>query len=158
MTSVSTVPDVVAWDNPPHLSPRGTVVLLPGRGEDPLLYERFGARLAADAYRVRAVADPTRWEEDSARQLKRLRADEELPRPFVLAGSDAGALFAVGLAARGQVDVDALLLACTEIPVALAGLTFGVPILDATDMLARECVAWWQRALAHSLSITPAHE
>jgi aspartate racemase len=54
--------------------------------------------------------------------------------------------------------VDALLLACTEIPVALAGQSFGVPVLDATDMLARECVAWWQRALAHSPSITPAHE
>jgi aspartate racemase len=59
------------------------------------------------------------------------------------------------LADRG---VDALLLACTEIPVALAGLTFGAPVLDATDMLARECVAWWQRALVHSPSITHAHE
>ncbi|CAB3810792.1 aspartate/glutamate racemase family protein [Paraburkholderia fynbosensis] len=55
-------------------------------------------------------------------------------------------------------QVDALLLACTEIPVALAGLTFGAPVLDATDMLARECVAWWQRALAYSPSITHTHE
>ena len=111
MTSVSTAPDVIAWDNPPHLGPRGTVVLLPGRGEDPQLYERFGARIGADAYRVRVVADPTRWEEDAAEQVKRLRADEELPGPFILAGSDAGALFAVALAAGGEVEVDALLLA-----------------------------------------------
>lgn len=55
-------------------------------------------------------------------------------------------------------QVDALLLACTEIPVALAGLTFGAAVFDATDMLARECVAWWQRALDHSPSITHAHE
>jgi aspartate racemase len=54
--------------------------------------------------------------------------------------------------------VDALLLACTEIPVALAGLSFGAPVFDATDMLARECVAWWQRALGPSPSITHPHE
>lgn len=111
MTSVSTVPDVVAWDNPPQLAPRGTVVLLPGRGEDPRLYERLGARLGADAYQVRAVADPTRWAAVAIEQVKALLADEELPRPLVLAGSDAGALFAVGLVATGEVDVDALLLA-----------------------------------------------
>ncbi|MFC4034831.1 alpha/beta hydrolase [Streptomyces polygonati] len=111
MTSVSTLPDVVIWDNPPHLDPRGTVVLLPGRGEDPRLYERFGSRIGADAYRVRVVADPTRWESDVVEQVKRLRADAGLPRPFVLAGSDAGALFAVGLAAGGELEIDALLLA-----------------------------------------------
>ncbi|WNI14835.1 alpha/beta hydrolase [Actinacidiphila sp. ITFR-21] len=111
MTSVSTVPDVIAWDNPPHLGPRGTVVVVPGRGEDPRLYERFGSRIGADAYRVRAVADPTRWEDDVTGLIRRLRADGELPRPFVLAGSDAGALFAAGLAASGEVAVDALLLA-----------------------------------------------
>jgi aspartate racemase len=55
-------------------------------------------------------------------------------------------------------QVDALLLACTEIPVALAGLSFGAPVFDATDMLARECVAWWQRALGPSPSITDIHE
>lgn len=110
-TSVSAVPDVVAWEHPSGLAPRGTVVLLPGRGEDPRLYERFGARLAADAYRVRAVAEPTRWPEAATGQVGALLADERLPRPLVLAGSDAGALFAVGLVAAGEVDVDALVLA-----------------------------------------------
>ncbi|WP_236062202.1 lysophospholipase [Actinacidiphila acididurans] len=111
MTSVSTVPDTVPWDNPPHLTPRGTVVLLPGRGEDPRLYERFGSRIGADAYRVRVVADPSRWPEEAAAQVALLAADPELPRPFVLAGSDGGALFAAGLAAAGEVAPDALLLA-----------------------------------------------
>jgi hypothetical protein len=49
-------------------------------------------------------------------QVQRLCADEEFLRPFVLAGSDAGALFAVGLAARGEVEVDALLLAGLPTP------------------------------------------
>jgi hypothetical protein len=116
MTSVRTVHDVAVWDHPPHLGPCGTVVLVPGRGEDPRLYERFGARISADAYRVRVVGNPTRWEEDVAAQVKRLRADEDLPRPFVLAGSDAGALFALGLVAGGVVDVDARLLAGLPAP------------------------------------------
>ena len=38
----------VAWDEPDGLMPRGTVVVVPGRGEVPAVYERFGRRLAAD--------------------------------------------------------------------------------------------------------------
>lgn len=111
MTSVSTVPDTTSWEIPPALNPRGTVLLLPGRGEDPRLYERFGRRIAADAYRVRAVADPSRWPREAARQVEEALAEEESARPVVLAGSDAGALFAVGLVATGEVAADALLLA-----------------------------------------------
>ncbi|MEW1860271.1 lysophospholipase [Streptomyces sp. NPDC088194] len=111
MSSVSTVPDPTSWEIPPSLNPRGTVLLLPGRGEDPRLYERFGARIAADAYRVRAVADPSRWPREAARQVKEALAEGEPAKPLVLAGSDAGALFAVGLVAAGEVEVDALVLA-----------------------------------------------
>jgi len=49
---------VTGWNEPDGLIPRGTVVVIPGRGETPGVYERFGRRLAGDAYRVRAVADP----------------------------------------------------------------------------------------------------
>jgi len=38
---------------------------------------------------------------------------------------------------------DALLLACTEIPVALAGVALDAPVVDPTDALARACVGWW---------------
>lgn len=48
---------VAAWNEPDGLISRGTVVVIPGRGELPTVYERFGRRLASDAYRVRAVAD-----------------------------------------------------------------------------------------------------
>jgi aspartate racemase len=40
----------------------------------------------------------------------------------------------------------ALLLGCTEIPIALADVEPAVPKLDSTDILARACVAWWQQA------------
>ncbi|MZG13854.1 alpha/beta hydrolase, partial [Streptomyces sp. SID5914] len=40
---------------PQGLRTRGTVVVVPGRGESHATYNRFGRRLAADAYRVRVV-------------------------------------------------------------------------------------------------------
>lgn len=43
---------------PEGLLTRGTVVVVPGRGETPATYTRFGRRLAADAYRVRVVTAP----------------------------------------------------------------------------------------------------
>lgn len=36
----------VAWNEPDGLMRRGTVVVVPGRGEVPAVYERFGRRLA----------------------------------------------------------------------------------------------------------------
>jgi aspartate racemase len=43
--------------------------------------------------------------------------------------------------------VAAIILACTEIPVALkAGPRPAVPIFDTTDALAKSAVAWWQGA------------
>jgi pimeloyl-ACP methyl ester carboxylesterase len=111
MTTVSALPDVSSWDNPPHLDARGTIVLLPGRGEDPRLYERLGARLSADAYQVRAVADPTRHPELTVRQIEQIVAADDLSHPLVLAGSDSGALFAAGLVATGRVRPEGLLLA-----------------------------------------------
>jgi alpha-beta hydrolase superfamily lysophospholipase len=98
------------WNNPPALAPRGTVIIVPGRGEHGGLYERFGTRLAFDAYRVRAVSDPTR-DDRAPDQIADLAGDVDLPGPKVLVGSDTGALFAVAAVATGQVKVDALILA-----------------------------------------------
>jgi aspartate racemase len=48
------------------------------------------------------------------------------------------------LVAQGAV---AIILACTEIPVALpADAGAAVPMIDTTDALARSAVAWWQNA------------
>ena len=62
---------VIGWNEPDGLIPRGTVIVIPGRGELPALYERFGRRLAADAYRILAGLPATpqagpaaSWEEE----------------------------------------------------------------------------------------------
>jgi pimeloyl-ACP methyl ester carboxylesterase len=103
---------VLTWNEPDGLIPRGTVVVIPGRGELPAVYQRLGQRLAGDAYRVRAVTDPAVDAELARAQISGLLADSSLPAPRVLAGSDTGALFAVMLARSGLgAAVDALLLA-----------------------------------------------
>jgi alpha-beta hydrolase superfamily lysophospholipase len=48
-----------AWSEPAGLDPRGTLLVIPGRGEQPAVYERLARRLSADAYRVRVLHDPT---------------------------------------------------------------------------------------------------
>ncbi|MEV6166958.1 lysophospholipase [Streptomyces sp. NPDC051954] len=99
-----------SWDEPEGLAARGTLVVLAGRGEHGDVYERFGRRLAFDAYRVRALGDPTA--DPSVLDLAaKVLADESLPGPKVLVGSDTGALFAAQLAAERTVGVDALILA-----------------------------------------------
>ncbi|WP_043666511.1 alpha/beta hydrolase [Streptomyces xylophagus] len=99
-----------SWDEPEGLAARGTLIVLAGRGEHGGVYERFGRRLAFDAYRVRALGDPTA---DPAvlEQAAKLLADESLPGPKVLVGSDTGARYALQLAAEQTAGVDALILA-----------------------------------------------
>jgi alpha-beta hydrolase superfamily lysophospholipase len=99
----------VSWLEPQGIGVRGTVVVIPGRGEQPGHYERLGRRIAADGYRVHAVTDPTA---DAALSTSQIARQLTGPGPRVLAGSDTGALFAAGLAATGQVaGLDALVLA-----------------------------------------------
>jgi alpha-beta hydrolase superfamily lysophospholipase len=112
MTAVGTAPVVGSWNEPDGIAPRGTVVVVPGRGEHAGVYERFGRRIAADGYRVRAVADPTVDEAGVRAQVRELLAtDPDVgPRPLVLVGSDTGALFVAALATEGS-GVDGLVLA-----------------------------------------------
>jgi len=106
----STTPSVSAWDEPAGIAPRGTVLLLPGRGEQPGLYRRFGARIAADGYRVRVLADPTADPQEAAAQLKAALTAADAVAPRVLAGIDTGALAALRSASDGEVPIDALIL------------------------------------------------
>lgn len=108
MTLSSEHTPVVSWTEPEGLNPRGTIVVIPGRGETPGVYERFGKRLSVDAYRVHAVANPVADPSATEEQVKSLL---DGPKPFVLAGSDTGALFAASLVAGGRVPADALILA-----------------------------------------------
>jgi alpha-beta hydrolase superfamily lysophospholipase len=86
-----TLAGTVGWAPPAGVTVRGTVVLLPGRGEHPALYARLGTRLAFDGYRVTTdAADTTAG-----------------PGPVVLLGHDTGAVRAVDLA--GTLPVDAVI-------------------------------------------------
>ncbi|MEV1021387.1 alpha/beta hydrolase [Streptomyces sp. NPDC050264] len=95
---------------PAGLRTRGTVVVVPGRGETRATYDRLGKRLAADAYRVRVVdaAGPDTGQlavylaefggrlaaavEDAATEnAGNAGADDGTVRPLVLVGADTGA-------------------------------------------------------------------
>jgi pimeloyl-ACP methyl ester carboxylesterase len=120
MTLVDQQVPVVTWTEPEGIAVRGVLVLIPGRGEQPAHYERFGRRVAADGYRVHAVTDPML---DAALTVSQVTGWFTCPGtsgPRVLAGSDTGALFAAGLAATGRVpELAALVLA--GLPTAEAG-------------------------------------
>ncbi len=103
---------VLTWTEPENIALRATVILLPGRGEASQVYERLGRRLAADAYRVHAVTAPSESPHRVRGQVEDLLGTADPGVPRVLIGSDAGAAFAVHLAASGQVpSVSALVLA-----------------------------------------------
>ncbi len=103
------MPSSFSWDEPKGLAARGTLIVLAGRGEHGGVYERFGRRLAFDAYRVRSLGDPSTDPSVLDRAAK-LLADESLPGPKVLVGSDTGARHAARLAAEQIPGLDALIL------------------------------------------------
>ncbi|MEU2728790.1 alpha/beta hydrolase [Streptomyces griseoviridis] len=96
----------------PHgLRVRGTVVVVPGRGETRATYTRFGRRLAADAYRVRVVDAPDPRPDGLDGALDRFAAgladavadaagDDGVVAPVVLVGADTGALAIAALLGR----------------------------------------------------------
>ena len=107
-------PVVGAWDEPAGGTPRGTLVVLPGRGETAASYERFGRRLSADAYKVRLVPVDLDDLDGATDTAGKLLADESLPSPKVLVGSDSGATLAALLAV--ELPVDAVVLAGIALP------------------------------------------
>lgn len=88
------------WDGPVGVNVRGTVVVITGRGESSAVYQRFGARLAADAYQVVAIESDGRTTSDIEAQIRALQEDAWTTTPIVLAGSDSGASLALSLAAE----------------------------------------------------------
>lgn len=103
--------DVLTWDEPDGIAARGTLIVLGGRGEPAQLYRRFGARLAADAYKVRAIGDVTSDLPRARQLITALLTDDDLPAPKVLVGSDGGALLALRLGVHTELGVDGIVLA-----------------------------------------------
>jgi pimeloyl-ACP methyl ester carboxylesterase len=150
MTQPDQQPTVVSWTEPEGLNPRATVVVIPGRGERPEVYERFGRRLAFDAYRVHAVASPV---EDPAITEEQIASLLGGPGPLVLAGSDTGALFAAGLVASGRIAADALVLAGLPTAADTSGEETGAP---APDSGAGESTGSWEAEL-EARTACPTH-
>lgn len=84
------------WHEPTGLNPRGTLVVVPGRGESAEVYHRFATRLAADAYRVTVVEAADAGE--LVTRVRELAQDPWVVAPLVLVGSDLGALRALAAA------------------------------------------------------------
>ncbi len=110
--STVTASGYLDFTEPAGLKPRGTLLVLPGRGESASTYSRFGSRISADSYRVRVLENVTGSSPDAALDpvqaaLATAVADlgDDLIRPLVLVGSDAAA--AVLLAAVGDADPQA---------------------------------------------------
>ncbi|MFH0178041.1 alpha/beta hydrolase [Streptomyces cacaoi] len=119
------------YHGPEGLRVRGTVVVVPGRGETRATYARLGRRLAADAYRVRVIDGPDLAAEDLSAPLDGFAAqvadavegtvsegtvpEGEVVRPVVLVGADSGAAAIAALLARTGAPAagrpDALVLA-----------------------------------------------
>lgn len=78
------------WNEPDGIAPRGTLVVVGGRAENAAVYQRFGRRIAADAYRVRFVEGDLGDLDGTARRLDDVLKDSQTTLPAVLVGSDTG--------------------------------------------------------------------
>ncbi|MEV0848598.1 alpha/beta hydrolase [Streptomyces sp. NPDC049954] len=105
--------DAPAWQPPAGIAPRGTLLVLPGRGEHPLVYERFGRRLAQDGYVVHALGTTPGDAVEDVRQAASRAAGPQPAVPVVLVGNDTGALQALHAAAppAGGLTVHGVVLA-----------------------------------------------
>ncbi|MFE9877758.1 alpha/beta hydrolase [Streptomyces sp. NPDC005784] len=125
---------------PEGLRVRGTILVVPGRGETRATYARLGGRLAADAYRVRVIDAPTLDAEDPTAALADLAArlaeavedtasEDGVVRPVVLVGADSGAVALAALLGRAKTPAawqpDALVLAGLPGPSAETGSAVG---------------------------------
>lgn len=111
---MNTDPTTAAWDEPVGGTPRGTLIVLPGRGETAASYQRFGTRLAADAYKVRLVPVDLADLAAARAEVEKLIADESLPSPKVLVGTDTGATLVTTLV--DDVPADAAVIAGVALP------------------------------------------
>jgi alpha-beta hydrolase superfamily lysophospholipase len=101
------MPIATRYDGPVHLSTRGTILVVPGRGESQTTYARLATRLAADSYEVRVLPPPAIEEADVDGSVRRFATviapeiEQDAPRPLVLIGADTGALVVAALLAAG---------------------------------------------------------
>jgi alpha-beta hydrolase superfamily lysophospholipase len=152
--ALSTPTAVRSWHQPQGIAPRGTLVVLPGRGEHPLVYERFGRRLAADGYQVHALGTaPDDHTEDVLAWAARAAGPDPV-RPVILVGSDTGALQALHAAAGAdqRLPVTGIIVAGAAPTAAPTAPPTAVPAADIPQDAARP----WEAELA-ARTACPAH-
>ncbi|MEE4492944.1 alpha/beta hydrolase [Streptomyces sp. BE230] len=109
------MPEYTDHFGPEGLRTRGTVLVVPGRGETRTAYARFGRRLASDAYRVRVIDAPDIDADDLTGSLAGFRTqlvaaldgtatDDGIARPVVVVGADSGAAAVAALLGRDAVS------------------------------------------------------
>ncbi len=99
-----------SWSEPSGLNPRGTVFVIAGRGETPDVYDRFGRRLSADAYRVVAIAATPVSSEQTKIEIARLVRESAAVGPRVLIGTDLGTQVALEIAAEHELGLAGLIV------------------------------------------------
>lgn len=114
MSSIRTHAATGLWDEPEGATPRGTVIVLPGRGETAASYARLGRRLSADSYRVRYVRADLEDVAATRAAVEELLTDASLPNPRILLGSDSGAALAARFAS--ELPVEGVVLAAIALP------------------------------------------
>ncbi|KJE24269.1 Alpha/beta hydrolase family [Frankia torreyi] len=82
---------------------RATIAALPGRGEDPAIFDALADRLALDGYLLTVVPD-------GGNRVSALVEGRVPGTPFVLLGSDTGALAALAMVGSPAVRPDGLVL------------------------------------------------
>ena len=120
-TVTETQAPVESYQEPAGASPRGTVIVIGGRGESAALYARLGRRLSADAYRVVVVADAAANADALRLRAAAVASDPDLVRPVVVAGSDSGATAALAIAATDPAVAAAI----------VAGIALSSSVVDA---------------------------
>ncbi|MEX5632354.1 alpha/beta hydrolase [Parafrankia sp. FMc2] len=107
---------------------RAVVVMLTGRGENPEPYEWLARRLALDGYTASVVPGGSGAAVSGAGSTARAVGEARRPGvPFVLLGSDAGALAVLAMAGSPALRPDGLVLLglpLLHVPVA------GIPVAD----------------------------
>lgn len=148
---------------PEGLRTRGTILVVPGRGETRSTYARLGRRLAADAYRVRVIDAPALDIEDPAASLTNFAArladavegtaaEDGVVRPVVLLGGDSGA--AALAAVLGGTETPAALRPDALVLAGLPGRTTAVDAAVGTS--ADAAAGTWEHELDVRTSC-PAH-
>ncbi|MFE9067973.1 alpha/beta hydrolase [Streptomyces violaceusniger] len=144
---------VHSWQPPTGILPRGTLLVLPGRGEHGGTYERFGRRLAADGYVVHALDTVPEHTVREVLTKVAAAAGERPAAPIVLIGSDTGALQALHAAA----DTDAPLAPAGLILAGTAPTTDGpAPATGATGSTGDDQIIDWEAELA-ARTACPTH-